>query len=213
MPLNPPKIGMDLRALQAGTPKGLEDVEDAQDREAAAHMAVLSITGYLSTVETDVGKALRRAGVAVTARAMIESLVRRMAPQDAMEEILVVQALLTNVRVLLLTALSAKQTDLQAMRAFNDYAEKACNTYRRQMLALAEYRRPSRAGDSFTAIKLANIANQQVVQNGNARTKNTTNKQGCEQTALPAQPGGLGLAEILGQNEPAVGAQHRSKDG
>jgi hypothetical protein len=55
------------------------------------------------------------------------------------------------------------------------------------MLALDEYRRPRRGGDSYTQIQQANIANQQIVDNrktSNAET--TTNEQRCNATANEA---------------------------
>ena len=83
------------------------------------------------------------------------------------------------------------------------------------MLALAEYRRPRRGGDTFTAIRQANIAGQQVVQNGEIRaSENATNEQGAAEAAkaLPADPGGAGVLAGLGCPRDAVGAGHRAED-
>lgn len=87
----------------------------------------------------------------------------RMAPRDPAEEMLVAQLLFAHSRVMRLTELANRQTSIEGLRVVHEYADRASNTYRRLMLALAEYRRPPRAGDSFTAIRQANIAGQQVV--------------------------------------------------
>lgn len=116
----------------------------------------------------------------------------RMAPRDPVEEMLVAQLLLTHSRVLHLTDIANHQTGLQQVRTIHEYADRASNTYRRLMLALAEYRRPPRTGDTFTAIKQANIAGQQVVQNQeNSQPTKATNEQGFAGPVdrLPEQPG------------------------
>jgi hypothetical protein len=46
----------------------------------------------------------------------------------------------------------------------NEACGRAANTYRRLMLAIAEYRRPAGA-EAPVAIRQASIAKQQVVQN------------------------------------------------
>lgn len=86
-----------------------------------------------------------------------DDLIQRMAPRDPLEEMLVVQALMAHARVLHLTDLANRQTDLDSIRIMNEYAYKASNTFRRLMLALPEYRRSPRSGHTFTAIKHANI--------------------------------------------------------
>jgi hypothetical protein len=84
------------------------------------------------------------------------------------------------------------------------------------MLALAEYRRPARAG--FTAIEQANIAQQQVVQNRNPEIQNPTNEQGLlgeadhGAKALPAHDGGVGSIKGSRPTVAAVAEEHRSED-
>lgn len=107
----------------------------------------------------------------------VEETLRRMQPRDPAEEMLVSQLVLLHLRVLALTRLACKATTLEEIGSLNEYADRASNTYRRLMLGLADYRRPPRAGDSFTAIRQANIAQQQVVQNVQHEGK-ATNEQG-----------------------------------
>lgn len=89
--------------------------------------------------------------------------------------------LFTHARLVHLSSLANKQTRVEWAAMMNAAADRAANTFRRQMLALAEYRRPSRraGGDSFTAIGQANIAAQQVIQNNAPGIhEKATNEQG-----------------------------------
>ena len=154
-----------------------------------------------------------------------DDLLKRMAPRDPLEEMLVIQALVTHARVLNLTEIASRQDRLDNIRILNEYTDKATNTFRRLMLALGEYRKPPRSGDTFTAIRQANIAGQQVVVNGGQTpAENTTNEQGCERHAtgsnteqtdkgLPAQPGGARVAQGVSEADEALGAVNGSTDG
>ncbi len=108
-----------------------------------------------------------------------EGVIEGMAPRDAAEEMLIAQMLFAHARAMRLTAMANNRSDLKSVRVLHEYADRASNTYRRLMLALAEYRRPPRAGGTFTAIKQANIAGQQVIQNHEIPTRTLTNEQGC----------------------------------
>ena len=150
----------------------------------------------------------------------------RMKPRDPLELMLIVQALGAHARVLHLTNLANQQTTLDRVRTTHEYADKASNTYRRLILALTEYCRPPRTGDSFTGIKQANIAAQQVVNNVEQR-ENTTNEQGSSNIqhaenppncpeggqTLSAEPQGPCIPESLRSQDEAVGAVHRSANG
>lgn len=154
-----------------------------------------------------------------------DDLLTRMNPRDPMEEMLIAQALMAHARVMHLSSLANQQTDTEALRTVNEYADRATNTFRRLMLALAEYRRPLRAGDSFTTIKQANIAGQQVVMNADHLAKeNTTNEEGSTHAqanqhapkspeALPADARGAGVPPGHGGPRAALGAVHRAADG
>ena len=137
-----------------------------------------------------------------TAADYVRDVLKRMDPRDPLEELLIVQCLWTHARVAHLTNLASRQTTAEGSKRLNDSACKASNTLRRHMLALAEYRRPPRAGDTFTAIKQANIAQQQVVQNvesGGSKIENATNEKGMSDdattsAAIPADTGGTKIA-------------------
>lgn len=154
-------------------------------------------------------------------------VIERMVPRDPVEEMLIAQLLFAHARVMRLTDMANQQTGLDAIRVIHDYADRASNTYRRLMLALIEYRRPPRAagsGDSFTVVKQANIANQQVIQNHEISNKGATNEQGCRcgelrassnragQSSLRADTGGAGVAPGVSAEGQAVEISHRAKD-
>ncbi|MEM1167385.1 MAG: hypothetical protein AAGI30_13975 [Planctomycetota bacterium] len=165
-------------------------------------------------------------GFDLTPSAMVyaQDMIERMAPRDPMEEMLVVQALMAHARVLHLTDLANRQERLENLRTVHEYADRASNTFRRLMCALADYRKPPRGGDSFTAIKQANIAGQQVVMNAENSGANATNEQGssdaasappepqASQAALPTEPGGAGVAAGLSGAEHAVDTVDRAED-
>jgi hypothetical protein len=68
----------------------------------------------------------------------------------------------TGARRFALSRLSMDEGDAVARRLFSEEYERAANLYRRQMLALHEYRQPPRG--AFVSVRQANIAGQQVVQ-------------------------------------------------
>ncbi len=83
---------------------------------------------------------------------------------------------------------------------------------------------PSGGGESFSVVKQANFAHQQVVQNHESQKQNATNEQGSgdatrdeakhstEAAQLPADTGWNGLAEIFSPKGETVGEVHRTKD-
>lgn len=147
--------------------------------------------------------------IAQSAMLYVDDLVDRMAPRDPAEEMLVIQMVLAHARVLHLTDLANRQERLVSIRAINEHADRASNTFRRLMLALSDYRRP-RAPAAFTAIRQANIAGQQVIQNH--ETQNTPNELGflpLSPQALPPFVGGAGCAPCGGPAGEAVDPVHR----
>jgi hypothetical protein len=151
-------------------------------------------------------------------------LIKRMAPRDPAEEMLITQMLFAHARSMRLTAMSGQLSTVEGLKVVHEYADRASNTYRRLMLAFAEYRRPPKAGDSFSVIQQANIAAQQVVQNNGATDENATNEQGSNHAScsnqpgnqaapqLPADTGRDSLAAILSPKGQAVGAVNRTED-
>lgn len=190
--------------------------------EAVPHHLTLATGCYISVLLPMLGSYFKELGIHLSAKDFVREFLDGIKPQDPMEELLAVQALMAHIRMLRLTVLSGNQPDLTALQVTNEYADRASNTFRRLMLALHEYRKPPRAPDSFTAIKQANIAQQQVVQNGKSHNGTATNEQGCPdspstptqlpehgQAALPTDPGGFGFTEVIGQPRAAVDAVHR----
>lgn len=156
--------------------------------------------------------------------AFAQSVIEDMAPRDPAEEMLVAQLLLAHARVMRLTELANRQTQPDAMRITHEYADRASNTYRRLMLALAEYRQPPRtprSGDGFTLVKQANFAQQQVVQNHENSNAKATNEQGCNPNpgdargtaerppALPTDASRFGIPSSVRTPREAVEAVHR----
>lgn len=151
-------------------------------------------------------------------------VINRMAPRDAAEEMLVAQLLFAHARVMRLTEMANRQTDIEAIRVYHEYADRASNTYRRLMLALAEYRQPPRTGDTFAVVKQANIAGQQVIQNHEIATTNATNEQGlrpntssdrsspANPAALPADTGRVSFPAFNSPTREAVEAVHRPQN-
>jgi hypothetical protein len=141
----------------------------------------------------------------------------RMSARDPLEEMLIAQTIWTHTRLGKLSAIANDQTHSNHVRVVNDACDRASNTFRRQMLALAEYRRPPRT-DSFTAIKQLNQAQQQVVQNvenQNSKLGHASNEKGLptiDAAALPAHTEGAGFAAQCDSTGEAVAANHRPAD-
>lgn len=141
----------------------------------------------------------------------------RTAPRDPLEEMLVAQLVATHTRAMNLADLAMAQRDIDAIRVINEYADRASNTYRRLMLAMAEYRKPPKGGD--THIRQANIAAQQVVLNADdaGEKQSATNEQGYERSespqTLPTVSGGVGVTPGGGTSDAAMGAVNGAEDG
>jgi|GEM_PF-1531336 len=223
------------RARRRTTPKELTTTEDKRppvvtltgnpetDPEAARQVHANAIPGvvYGSALRQRLAGAFAGLNLEQSALTYADDLIRRMAPRDPMEEMLIVQALMAHVRVMHLTSLANSQERLESIRTVHEYADRASNTYRRLMLALAEYRKPPRGGDSFTAIKQANIAGQQVVMNAeNHESGNATNEQGCDDDGerhatppvLSADPPGVGIPSGIGGLRETLEAVNRPPD-
>ena len=192
------------------------------DRESARRVHLEAMLGgvYANSIGTRIREMFGGLDLNKSAMLHARDVLERMAPRDPMEEMLIAQALAAHARVMHLTTLANSQERLENIRTVHEYADRATNTFRRLMLALAEYRKPPKAGDSFTAIKQANIAGQQVVMNSeNSPKENTTNEQGSSHAqadhhppkppeALPADAGGPGIPPSLRGPRAAVGASH-----
>ena len=111
--------------------------------------------------------------------------VTRFKPRDPVEEMLIAQMLWTHARLAHLSAAVTAQIDIKWHGLIALQADRAANLFRRQMLALAEYRRPTRR--SFTAIRQANIAEQQVV-NSSGDSDAIREEEKAEISADPTRP-------------------------
>ncbi len=197
------------------------------DAESARFMHTRAATGlvYRNAIHKRLGPLFEGINAAQSAFTYADDVMDRMEPRDLMEEMLVSQAMCAHARVLHLTDLANCQTSLDGMKTVHEYADKASNTYRRLMLALAEYRKPPRAGDTYTAIQQANIAGQQVVMNSDNQSGDATNEQGCNDghtqdddahqapPALPPDAGGAGIPAGLSSPDAALEEVHRAEDG
>ncbi|MBL4699424.1 MAG: hypothetical protein JKX70_11390 [Phycisphaerales bacterium] len=155
------------------------------------HIDIMTSAVHNSGISNRIGKMIVGIDLGQTSDGFIEHVFDGMNPKDPAEEMLVSQMVLAHTRAMHLADMAMSQTNLDQIRIINEYADKAANTYRRLMLALDEYRRPRRGGDTYTQIQQANIANQQIVDNREiSNEKNTTNEQGCRATineeALPS---------------------------
>jgi hypothetical protein len=168
-----------------------------------------------------------------SARRFVSDLIERFKPRDPVEEMLIAQMAWTHARLAKVSGQAGIQENVKWSQHLHEAADRAANTFRRQMLALAEYRRPP-SNKSFTAIgqasiAQANIAQQQVVQNGKSENKNVTNELGspasgdtrdvqtaivepAKQAAISSEPQGIGGTASLGGTEQAVAAEHRTAD-
>jgi hypothetical protein len=142
-----------------------------------------------------------------------KDLFDRMQPRDPLEEMLIFQCLLTHARVAHLSNRACLSVNLEVVRITNEYADRAANTFRRQMLALAEYRR------------LAGITGP-VAEPGSGRQagglggRNATNEQGWSRggadgsgPVLPAEREGSAVTANVRPAGPAVEILHWPADG
>jgi hypothetical protein len=154
-----------------------------------------------------------------SAELFVEAVRESVQPRDALEEMLVVQMAWAHARLARLSAIAHNQEQRGNVQVVHDACDRAANTFRRQMLALAEYRRPAQPG-SFVAIRQANVANQQVVQNvenhtassPNFRNPAASNEQGSATPALPPVAEGVEIPAGGGEAEQTVAGQHRPQD-
>jgi hypothetical protein len=207
-------------AQQQGQDKGRRSITLPAD-PAEQRLAVKDT--YINVMGASVFGAQTRAYVSDdsgrVAETFIAAIRESVRPGDAIEEMLVVQMAWLHARVAKLSLLAMDQTQTNNVRVVNDACDRAANTFRRMMLALAAYRRPPQAA-GFVAIRQANVANQQVVQNVDSQNPSpdfrktvASNEQGSAPAALPPVAEGIELPAGDGAAKQAVAAQHRPQDG
>lgn len=140
---------------------------------------------------------------------------KTMQPRDPLEQMLIMQAIWAHARVARLSAVANQQQGMQQIRIVNDAADRAANTFRKLMQALADYRRPPKA-ESVTIVKQANLANQQVVNNAQNQIlarPNSSNELGSPSPSLLPDGSGIGIPAASGDVSQALDAEHRPADG
>ena len=129
----------------------------------------------------------------------LNELIRSIRPRDAVEEMLLIQMAMVHQRIGNLSLQASEQVRTKNVAVINQALDGACNVFRRQMLALAEYRRASAAGGE----------NPQG-------EKNASNEQGSTAATPPALPALRGGAEVpagVGAASSAVAVEHRPANG
>jgi hypothetical protein len=96
-------------------------------------------------------------------RADATEFLRKLDPQDPIEQMLGEQILWMYARLAHLNYFATLQTKLAPMQILHTAADRLANTVRRHMMAFADYRNPGRK--RFTAVRQANFAHQQIVTN------------------------------------------------
>lgn len=188
------------------------------DVVAARHVHTQAVAGivYSNSLMREVGKLLGGMDAHQSATLYAADLIDRMKPRDPAEEMLVVQMVLAHVRVLHLTNLATKQTQVKQLEVLNGYADKASNTYRRLMMAIHEYRRPPKSSLAVTSIGQTNIAGQQVVLHGDSE-RNATNEQGSQRggaaASLPPDSPGHGVTASCSPPHPPLDPVDRTAIG
>jgi hypothetical protein len=152
-------------------------------------------------------------GLDRTALTYICDAMTEMKCNDPFEQMLVMQAIWTHTRLAHLSALANQQTDSDHIKVLNEACDRCANTFRRQMLGIAEYRRPPRT-DAFVAIKQANVAQQQVIANGENQnsTKAIASNELGSAKMLPAVAERVEFPSGVGLSQQAVAVEHRPED-
>lgn len=171
------------------------------------------IDHHLTLIAGLYGTQMKRIGgetgpVAESSAQFIADLMKRFTPRDAIEELLFGQMVLTYGRMVYLSAYAPQQNNVKWAAMMHEATDRAANTFRRQMLALSEYRAPRRA-NSFTAIGQANLAAQQVVNQGISRNENPMNRL---EAAEEAHGGAAAIPARIDPPGEAVAAQYRAPD-
>jgi hypothetical protein len=197
----PPPTNAAGKAIMVADPAGA----------AAVYLDVLGEIALANLNEWAI-KGARREG----AQMFVEALKASVKPRDAIEEMLVLQMAFTHARMTRLSVVAMEQDRVRNVQVVNDACDRAANTFRRQMLALAEYRRPPRP-QIFAPIRQANVAQLQQVQNGenrNLENENITNELGFAPPAptLPAVAEGAGVPARGSAAPPPLAEEHRPAD-
>jgi hypothetical protein len=147
-----------------------------------------------------------------TAPEYVFDALSEMRPRDVFERLLVHQCLWTHVRIGQLSQLAGQQKNRDSLRIVNEAADRALNTFRRMMLAFAEYRSPRPAPSFVKQQNLAqNMAVQQVVSVDSEeknKTKIVANEKETLHAPIPtkALPADTGTTRISPRDDTAYPA-------
>lgn len=208
------KPGSELVKRQVSLP-----ARAAADRDAehafARHLHGSVAAGFI--YRDQAAQFLKAGLIHETAIDYAQDFLARLAPADPIEELLAAEAMWTHARLGHLTSMAGAETNIERLRVLHELCDRASNTLRRLALALAEYRRPRRpgtSGDAFIAIRQANVAAQQIVQNGRTEGENASNEQGWwpqpQRPSLQAQREGTGVSTAGGKAVPPLVKKHRT---
>jgi len=159
-------------------------------------------------------------------KAEARSFLARVGPRDPLEEVLAEQILWMHGTIAYLSHFAVVQTPNHRMKWMHIARDRLANACRRHVMALLEYRRPSRR--RFTAVHQANIAQNQIVTVSEPPTPGKTKQSlsqgetdvrderaitGKAKAPLPALPGGPGIAASGDPPQSAVAQEPRPQDG
>jgi hypothetical protein len=131
-------------------------------------------------------------------RPLARDLLIELNPQDAIERMLAVQMIAAFSRSMFLSRHANNQTHFKWFSLYSGECDRAMTLFRRQLQTLQDLRRPRR---SFTAIRQANIAGQQIVITDPASAPSSDEKSiQATQASLPPK-----------QSRPCRVAQKRQK--
>jgi len=196
VPAVPPKKSLEI--VLATTPHELSKQAKDIHLSAVGSIAIGAIADVLGFVKTpDSATATTMGGW------FLNELYRSIKPSNAIEEMLIVQMALVHQRIVNLSVRAADQVHRQNVAVVNHALDQACNTFRKQMLALNEYRRA--------------IQPKPAAAEEDSQDEFCSNELGSEtapaQAALPALTDGAEVPARVGASASAMGKEHGPANG
>jgi len=180
----------------------MEQAEQAKD----AH--VYTVGGMIIGAIADAKGFLKTPDIAtasMVAEGFLTELVRSIRPRDGVEEMLVVQMAMVHQRIGNLSLQAAEQSLTKNVAVINQAVDGACNVFRRQMLALAEYRRATQPK--------ASAPTRSAEDSQDDSGANEQGSPGEAPAALPVVGSRPGVPACVGDSLSTVGEQHGSANG
>jgi len=202
--------------------KGKKELQFSCDETACAALyhhgltAANLVQDASQRVVNPVNRAVLGKALSNTAFQYVMATFDRIKPQDPFEEMLIAQTLATHSRMMYLSRIMLDITEIEVIQRISEAADRAANTFRRQMLALREYRRPTK---TVHFIRQSNVAGQQIVSNSFSESGNSTNEQGFNHEQLHQQhqaptnhqPGPTALPTDEGRVDPLAGVSRKGE--